>query len=48
MSRGVAGLSLNRGPIRGEWSLSRPGIFIPGERTRGGWVAPRVGLEVLG
>jgi hypothetical protein len=34
----------------GEWSASRPGHFIPGERTPGtdwigGWVGPRAGLD---
>jgi hypothetical protein len=34
----------------GEWSASRPGLFIPGERAPGthwigGWVDPRAGLD---
>jgi hypothetical protein len=34
----------------GEWSVSRPGRFTPGERISGlhwigGWVEPRVGLN---
>jgi hypothetical protein len=34
----------------GEWSASRPGRFIPGERALGspwigGWVDPRAGLD---
>jgi hypothetical protein len=34
----------------GEWSASRPGRFIPGERTpgthwTGGWVGPIAGLD---
>ena len=48
MGRGIVRLSLYHGPVRGEWSLSRPGVFIPGERTHGGWVGPRAGLQVLG
>jgi hypothetical protein len=36
--------------VGGEWSASRPGRFIPGERARGthwigGWVRPRAGLD---
>jgi hypothetical protein len=36
--------------IRGEWSVSRPSRFTPGERAPGthwieGWVDPRVGLD---
>jgi hypothetical protein len=35
--------------VGGEWSTSRPGRFIPGERAprtywTGGWVDPRAGL----
>jgi hypothetical protein len=34
----------------GEWSVSRPGRFTPGERAPGthwigGWVGPRTGLD---
>jgi hypothetical protein len=34
----------------GEWSVSRPGRFTPGERAPGthwvgGWVGPRAGLD---
>jgi hypothetical protein len=36
--------------VGGEWSASRPGRFIPGERTPGthwigGWVDTRAGLD---
>jgi hypothetical protein len=36
--------------VGGEWSASRPGRFIPGERPPGihcigGWVDPRAGLD---
>jgi hypothetical protein len=36
--------------VEGEWSLSRPCRFTPGERTFGthwigGWVGPRAGLK---
>jgi hypothetical protein len=36
--------------VGGEWSASRPGRFIPGERAPGthwigGWVDPRSGLD---
>jgi hypothetical protein len=36
----------------GEWFVSRPGRFTPGERaTRthwtGGWVSPRAGLDAV-
>jgi hypothetical protein len=38
--------------VGGEWSASRPGSFIPGERAPGthwigGWVNPRDGLDDL-
>jgi hypothetical protein len=38
--------------VGGEWSESRPGRFIPGERTPGthwigGWVDLRVGLDYV-
>jgi hypothetical protein len=37
--------------VGGEWSASRPGRFITGERASdtqwiGGWVGPRAGLDV--
>jgi hypothetical protein len=37
--------------VGGEWSVSRPGRFTPEERTPGthwvgGWVGPRVSLDV--
>jgi hypothetical protein len=37
----------------GEWSFSRPGHLITGERTigahwRGGWLVPRGGLDIVG
>jgi hypothetical protein len=33
--------------VGGEWSTSRPGRFIPGERAPEpiGWVGPRTGLD---
>jgi hypothetical protein len=35
--------------VGGEWPVSRPGRFMPGERTPGthliGWVGPRAGLN---
>jgi hypothetical protein len=36
--------------VEGEWSISRPGRFTPGERAPGthwigGWVDPRAGLD---
>jgi hypothetical protein len=36
----------------GEWSVARPGLFIPGERApgthwRGVWVGPRFGLDAV-
>jgi hypothetical protein len=42
-------VSLTSALVGGEWSVSRPGRFTPGERvpgTRwiGGWVDPRTGL----
>jgi hypothetical protein len=38
--------------VGGEWSVSRPDSFTPGERDPGGhriggWVGPRVGLDDL-
>jgi hypothetical protein len=41
---------LDLGTSWGEWSVSCPGRFIPGERAPGahfvgGWVNPRAGLD---
>jgi hypothetical protein len=43
---------LDRGTSWSEWSASRPGRFIPGERAPGthwigGWVGPRAGLDFV-
>jgi hypothetical protein len=32
--------------VGSEWSSSHPCCFIPGERSSGGWVGPRAGLDV--
>jgi hypothetical protein len=42
--------SLTSALVGGEWSVSCPGRFIPGERALttqwiGGWVGPRAGLD---
>jgi hypothetical protein len=41
---------LNSTLVGGEWSASRPGLFIPGKRSPstpwiGGWMSPRFGLD---
>jgi hypothetical protein len=43
-------ISLTSSLVGGEWSASRPGRFIPGERARvthcvEGWVGPRAGVD---
>jgi hypothetical protein len=49
-SGGIAPPLLTSALDGGEWSASRPGRFIPGERPPGthqvgGWVGPRAGLD---
>ena len=43
---------LNSALHKGDWSASRSGSFIPGERVRGthwigGWMGPRASLDIL-
>jgi hypothetical protein len=43
-------VSLTSALVGGEWSVSRPGRFTPGERATGihsigGWVSPRASLD---